>query len=139
MCKVFYLLFLLAAVSLAAQNKTALIIANGNYNIFSKSSDAYAVVRNNGSTHPVGKKQPNELGILDMSGNAAEWCWDWAHSYKKGSVTDPAGPASATNRIYRGGHWAYQGTSCRIASLVLFFRPNYNIFTLGFRVVRTAK
>jgi len=27
----------------------------------------------NGSTHPVGTKQPNELGIYDMTGNVREW------------------------------------------------------------------
>lgn len=25
-------------------------------------------------THPVGQKQPNELGIFDMEGNVSEWC-----------------------------------------------------------------
>ena len=31
---------------------------------------------NDGRTHPVGQKAPNELGLYDMSGNVPEWCYD---------------------------------------------------------------
>jgi len=41
----------------------------------------------NGKTHPIGQKEPNELGIYDMNGNVKEWvedCWnDYYSSYYK--------------------------------------------------------
>lgn len=60
-----------------------------------------------GSTHPVGQKQPNELGIYDMMGNVSEWCSDWSDDgyYKNSPSDNPQGPADGTKRVRRGGIW----------------------------------
>ncbi len=54
-------------------------------------------------THKVKTKQPNELGIYDMSGNVWELCSDWKEDYKGNEVTDPQGPANGKSRVRRGG------------------------------------
>ncbi|MBR7027972.1 MAG: SUMF1/EgtB/PvdO family nonheme iron enzyme, partial [Bacteroidaceae bacterium] len=69
------------------------------------------------TTHEVGTKRANELGIYDMTGNASEWCQDWYGEtyYENSSTTDPQGPASGTCRVLRGGSWISDEEFCRVA------------------------
>ena len=65
-------------------------------------------------THVVGTKQPNELGIYDMSGNVWEWCHDRCGSYSSSPQTNPTGAVSGSERVRRGGD-SYDG-DCRSSS-----------------------
>ena len=73
---------------------------------------------NSGSkTHPVGLKQPNELGIYDMTGNVKEWCWDWSGGgeyYSDNPVFNPKGPEASTERVIRGGSWSSTIKNCQV-------------------------
>jgi serine/threonine protein kinase/formylglycine-generating enzyme required for sulfatase activity len=61
-----------------------------------------------GSTHPVGTKIPNELGIYDMFGNVWEWCNDLYGAYSESSQHNPTGASSGSERVVRGCHWNYE-------------------------------
>jgi len=92
---------------------------------------------NSGSTtHPVGQKGANELGLYDMSGNVWEWCSDWyGYDYYSQSPSDnPKGPINGTSRVIRGGSWYYDAQDCRI-SYRDYYSPDYRVNIIGFRVV----
>ena len=67
------------------------------------------------TTMPVAQKNPNDLGIYDMSGNVYEWCQDWYDDYNSEPQTDPTGPSSGSSRVLRGGSWGRSANGCRVS------------------------
>ena len=65
--------------------------------------------------HPVAQKQPNELGLYDMSGNVWEWCQDLYGRYSLNAQTDPQGPKDGAKRVLRGGSWYFYAKGCRVS------------------------
>jgi formylglycine-generating enzyme required for sulfatase activity/TolB-like protein len=88
-----------------------------------------------GQTHPVGTKQPNSLGLYDMSGNVWEWCWDRYGSYSSGAQTDPRGASSGFHRVHRGGSWDYAAAHVRSANRSIN-APSIRFSNVGFRLLR---
>lgn len=88
------------------------------------------------STHPVGSKMPNELGLYDMSGNVREWCSDWFDHYDSDNSINPQGPEYGVLRVNRGGSWATPSANCRNSYRHNDY-PNESFSDLGFRLALT--
>ena len=87
-------------------------------------------------TSPVGSYDANSWGLYDMHGNVWEWCWDWYDSeyYKSSPSSDPRGPSSGSDRVYRGGSWNCSAEGLRSAAR-FHYNPDYSNSYVGFRPV----
>jgi len=94
-------------------------------------------------THPAGRKQPNELGIYDMSGNVLEMCSDYYEKniYKHSTTDNPQGPSSGSMKVIRGGSFNNKPSEIRplyrqSMDIPFFQHPSQEI-NVGFRISRS--
>ncbi len=90
-------------------------------------------------THQVGSfpKGASPFGVIDMSGNAYEWCADWYgdNYYKTAPAKNPTGPVTGDKRVLRGGSWGdyYDYYWCRVACRGYTNPDYYGYGVIGFR------
>jgi sulfatase modifying factor 1 len=87
-------------------------------------------------TATVGTKKANGLGLFDLSGNVAEFCWDSLSGYPTTTQTDYHGGELLMNQILRGGSWNDRADSIQIG-----YRRTTKLgvgeLYFGFRVARS--
>lgn len=106
---------------------------------------AWHALNSDGITHEAATLNPNLLGIHDMSGNVAEWCWDWYDSnyyqycLDNGPMVNPRGAAATSDyhKILRGGSWDSAESGSGIAAGMRDYEDAiYKSTTAGFRVCK---
>ena len=83
------------------------------------------------NTHPVGGKNPNELGLCNMSGNVWEWCQDLGGPYSCDGKTT----ADTWGRVFRGGSMSGSSLTCRSACRGMT-NGTFEINHIGFRLAK---
>ena len=101
---------------------------------------AWTILNGENRSWPVARLKPNDFGLFDMLGNAAEWCHDSYRDYPTAAqraVVDQLEMAPVTdnaNRVLRGGSFYCNATNARSA-FRSNFRPVNRSYYVGFRVV----
>lgn len=88
--------------------------------------------------HSVGRDASNSLGLHDLGGNVAEWCWDWYDTYSAQDQKDPTGPTEGDFRVTRAGAWFQNWYQPVMHPSNRFYEdPSGDVFCYnGFRLVR---
>jgi formylglycine-generating enzyme required for sulfatase activity len=98
----------------------------------------YAWFRKNsgGETKIIGKKEPNSLGLYDMSGTVWDGVEDWYDKdyYSKSRKNNPNGPSSGASKVLRGGAWDSPVENVRVTDRH-FSLPGNEDKSYGFRLV----
>ena len=92
----------------------------------------------------VGTKQPNELGLYDMSGNAEEWCQDYIEEQlakRRTPIVDvdslPDPPDWGEDKFVRGGSLISDAEECTVYAH--YGQPSgWGMPTIGFRLALDA-
>ncbi len=108
----------------------------------SKNIGYVAWFRNNSEGKPqkVGEKQPNILGIYDMTGNVWEWCNDNYKSdyYSISPKENPQGPEKGEKKVLRGGSWNNFAKHSRVTYRITFIPAN-ETYDYGFRLCMSSE
>ncbi len=85
----------------------------------------------------VGGKAANSFGLWDMLGNVSEWTGDWYYRVYPWTLTDPTGPTTGSERVFRGGAWSYPAEFAT-AAFRNWYTADLRGSEFGFRLVRTV-
>ena len=88
-----------------------------------------------GETVNVKSFTPNKLGLYQMHGNVAEWCWDIYAPYPDDLTENPTGTSTGTRRVNRGGGWNDFAKNMRSAYRAAAPQER-KLFNVGFRLAR---